>query len=1324
MNEILDKTFGAAITPTIFFVGAFLSIFGAALAQRMYRAQSLALFAALAVTQALSFVYFLARLVQFSSGAGRLTQASGEPQFTVLFLVAYSLFWLSIALTAPQMNPSSQPVAQKKLRWWLAAMGGAVFIIFGQAVLIVFPAFNFVPGEMVAQIILGAICGIFLVVATICAFRLWRSRHAIWGWLMVAGFANTAASMILYRWAHVPDSNLLIYAGIATTPVFVIFGLFADQSRFVQLESELRRGLLDTTLRLETDTRHLQTILASSREMVVHVDRDERVVHVTPSFVTFSQTTPEKLLSRKLSAVVPSDWMAELAPALQDARRGRTFQADRLLRQGESRRLFQIYATPLQDEKERITGVHLSLLDLAERGRREISLETQIQAATKDLQAFRRIVELSTEAIYLTDERQQIVYANEATERLTGFTRAELVGNPPLLFRAQSAAKATLDEIHRKLTQGKRYRGDLESRRKDGASFISDVTAVPLAATEGQASDAPRAEGRHIWIEHDVTERRRLENALRETMAQAKASAAALTESQRRVNQLSQLVEIGEGPGFHGNLDEIMQRMAQSIAGLGWQRALVFIREAGDFRLSASAGFLRHQRTALSGVQRIAYDKIVIYFDERFRLGRSYFVDSSRLASTAELPHLPKDLKLPSENEWRERDSVLVPIIMSDDIAGLFAVFSPQGGGRPDLRHMQDLEIIADDAAMAIANSRLLKSHRRNEHQARVLADIAETFQSTGAIEQIVAGIAQVAARAFDCNVLLAFREGGDRWLVADGRAGKERTATTNANGSPSALRLADKRLSAWSDELISKKPVVMRKSLSDLPLSDLTLRSREGMASSSKAQSRNAEVDLLISPLFGRGQKIGILAHFAADDNKSFSETDIEFARDLAERAALTYENAQLFFETEKKARELEQANQMVSDFLASTSHELRTPMQAILSMSDFLLRGLPGKLNTEQQRQMEIIQQSGRTLLALINDILDLSKIEAGKMEAAIEEFNLPGVLREIAETIQPLCREKGLRLHVDLARNLPGYVASDPAMLRRVLTNLLGNAVKFTEQGEVRLAASMNRKDSASAPRHTEAIVAERGPHHSSTKEAEQGMLELSVRDTGVGIAAANHKKIFEPFHQIERGAARKHGGSGLGLAIAQKLVGLLGGEIEVNSAIGKGTTFLLRIPVAPVSGAAKTSLKSGRDDGAKRKRKGLLKQTTSRIKGRRRILVVEDNENTRYAMKFLLENEGYAVDFAESGEQALLAAQHQKPHLILLDIMMPAMDGYQVSRMLKSQKQLSHIPVVALTARAMKGDREQALSSGCDDYLTKPFERKDILAVIERWLENGK
>jgi CheY-like chemotaxis protein len=257
----------------------------------------------------------------------------------------------------------------------------------------------------------------------------------------------------------------------------------------------------------------------------------------------------------------------------------------------------------------------------------------------------------------------------------------------------------------------------------------------------------------------------------------------------------------------------------------------------------------------------------------------------------------------------------------------------------------------------------------------------------------------------------------------------------------------------------------------------------------------------------------------------------------------------------------------------------------------------------------------------------------------------------------------------------------------MLSRALTNLLGNAAKFTGQGEIEVSA------------HYQAPT-----------------LMIAVRDTGIGIPANRLKEIFEPFRQLETSEARRHGGTGLGLAISQRLLAILGGRLEVVSQIGRGSTFTIRVP-APMSSQPrhKPTLQVA-----------VVPDQSSTQKRRRRpehILVVEDDENTRYAMQFILENEGYQVSFAQ-GEQAIWTAQHKRPHLILMDIMMPGMDGYQVARTLKAQKQLAHIPVVALTAAAMKGDREKALAAGCDDYLTKPFEKKDILRMIEKWLEQER
>lgn len=410
--------------------------------------------------------------------------------------------------------------------------------------------------------------------------------------------------------------------------------------------------------------------------------------------------------------------------------------------------------------------------------------------------------------------------------------------------------------------------------------------------------------------------------------------------------------------------------------------------------------------------------------------------------------------------------------------------------------------------------------------------------------------------------------------------------------------------------------------------------------------------------------------------------KTRQQFARELVAQTTLTLDNTRLFLELEAQARALLRANSHTAEFLASVSHELRTPLHGILQFSEILLRG---KLEEKQKDHVRIVQQSGKALLALINDILDLSKIEAGKMEAALEPINLLAWLRDALETIQPLCEQKSLNLRRAFAPTLPEEILTDRMLLRRVLINLLGNAVKFTERGEVVCHVL-----------------------------AHNGWLQIEVQDTGIGMPKQRLQEIFEPFRQLESGEARKQGGTGLGLAISQRLMHMLGGKIEVRSTLGKGSTFTIHLPLRPPASLSVRAVQpSVREQST---------QTTTAKKSKKRnprILVIDDDNNARLAMRFILEDEGYEVLFAEGGEEALPLAQREQPDLMLMDIMMPKLDGYQVARAIKSQKQLKHVPLIALTARAMKGDREKAFAAGCDDYLTKPFETQEILAMIAKW-----
>ncbi len=1327
----LDAT--AAVT--ILSITAFLSLFATALAERAYRLQSLAVLAGLSTTMFLVTIFLLVTIGHAVLGLIWVQKFFSGELFFYLFCLGFSGLWFVAAISPSRLI---EPPQSRRIfwRWQLAFWGIIALIVFfgaGEG----YNLFHFRLHEAVRQILAGIAAGIFVIAAGIVAYRLWHERAALWFWLALASLVFAAGVSIFY---FAPRLPLLAYATFGFAAFLVITALFSDHLRFLRLESELRQGLLENTLKLEEANRRQTAILEFTREAVLHFDRDERVLYINPEFLQFINTMrppgninevklapsdqkelavtleAAKALGQKFSTLLPRELYEKLLPSAQEARRGRPSLVELRYFNGKEEIFLQVFAAPLQDKYEKNSGVHLGLLDLTKRHLAARSLEDIVAEKTNDLRIFQQCVESALDAIVITDPENKILYVNEAFERLTGFARSETLGRTPQIYRDESDS-GRWGEINRRLAQHKSWRGEITSRRKDGGEFVSDLSVIPVTDTGEKII-------RYLWIERDVTTRKDLEEKLRlqaeelearsAEVARIKQTQASLQgrtgELQRRIDQLAKLMEIGEDIRLNVGLELIMHKVSEAAAALGWQGVLIFQRRPNEiFHLVAQSGFANRATALLRPLQQIPYAEMAPYLLERFRLSESFFIDSRQLAG-GKPAFIPAALEMTAGGDWLANDALLVPIRSRDQLIGLITVFNPSDGYRPNLQQVRDLEILADDAAIAIENSRLLALHQSNERQARVLADIGKAFRVAGTVEQVVTEISGIGAQAFSWPCLVLVQPYGERrWLgalgVINSRSERPRCRLLEANELPENL-LTRFTTAATADI------VQIELNYSELPATILSEITKPKSALALQESQKIAEKIQLVS-LRSRGRSIGMMAYLlpASAASAAFQHpTDVDFATDIADRAALIIENARLFHETDEKAMALEQANQLISEFLASVSHELRTPMHSILQFSEILLSEAPGKLNPEQKRQVGVVQRSGKNLLGLLNDILDLSKVEAGKMEAVIEEFAPAQILREATDSIRPLCEQKKLTLRLKLGENLPETFRSDRSILSRVLTNLLGNAVKFTEKGEVEVWARMR----------TNTLV-------------------ISVRDTGIGIPPAKQKEIFEPFHQLENSETRRHGGTGLGLAISKRMLTIVNGEIEVESEPGKGSKFTIQMPpsTAPARPAPRASRpekarpasepKSKSDDGKspakKRGRLPLNFPLGTRPKAPR-ILVIEDDANTRYAMQFILENAGYQVEFAEAGEKALLAAQHQRPDLILMDIMMPNMDGYQVARMLKAQKQLAHIPVVALTARAMKGDREKALAAGCNDYLTKPFESKDILGMLEKWLGNGK
>ena len=384
--------------------------------------------------------------------------------------------------------------------------------------------------------------------------------------------------------------------------------------------------------------------------------------------------------------------------------------------------------------------------------------------------------------------------------------------------------------------------------------------------------------------------------------------------------------------------------------------------------------------------------------------------------------------------------------------------------------------------------------------------------------------------------------------------------------------------------------------------------------------------------------------------------------------------------------AQAADSANQAKSEFLANMSHEIRTPMNLILGTSQLLDRT---PLDARQQNLVEVLRRNGDTLLTLINDVLDLSKLEARELKIESRAFNLLEMLKTSLANFRPNAESKGLKLELALAEDLPGMVVGDSFRLQQVLRNLLSNAVKFTEEGSITLGAQQMAQQVGKATIH------------------------LFVRDTGIGIALENQADLFEPFIQSDASSTRQYGGTGLGLTISRRIVELMGGKIGMESVEGEGSTFWLNVEM-PVIGEVLEDEASAEPS-----------QPLTAAKPTARILIVEDNEDNLHLLILLLEDISHlSLETARDGAEALEKMASRDYDLILMDCHMPHVDGYEATAQLRASDRNQDVPVIALTANAMQGDREKCLAVGMDDYLSKPIVVDQLLETIDRWTSRSE
>ena len=1014
-----------------------------------------------------------------------------------------------------------------------------------------------------------------------------------------------------------------------------IEGFITDVTERRQMEEELRRN-----------EEKYRSLIESLDVSIMIIDERGVYQYMNEVGAAVFSLSPEQFVGKHVSDIFPASYSQDILSAVHQViqdNTGQDFTSEYTINSQE--RWFKVSMQPIHDAEGRPAAVLLAATDVTKE-RQQVVEFTKLNTA----------IEQSPVSVVITDRNGAIEYVNPKTCETTGYTREELLGSNPRVLRSGNTSPDYYENLWDSITRGEVWRGTFQNVKKNGDIYVESATIAPIKNDEGAITH-------FIAIKEDITEKQQLQKDI--------------TLNEERFRQVAEYSRTVIWEADRDGVYTYISPVASIVYGFSPEE-WVGLRSIFDLRSADSSDHFRalYRELIGRGEPISNFDNAIVQSD-----GSTLWVSSSAEALYDENRELTGVRGVDYDIDQRKRvelelrkfqtisDQANYGNAISDLNGKLLYVndyFATMHGYRAEELIGKDLSIFHNSRQMPLVTMAL------------------DLLKETGEFDAI-----EITRTRKDGTVFPSLMNG--KLIMNDDRTDGFMIASATDITKMKRQEEAIKRLEIAIEQspvallITDLKGVITYASPAFTSITGYTVQEAMGNSTSMLKSGRNDDAfyknlwETITSGRIWEGtlinmRKSGELYHEHMSITPVY-DMEGQVTSYLAVKEDIT---DRMRIEEEKIARTAaEEANRSKSLFLSNMSHEIRTPLNAIIGFSQ-ILEG-DTTIGPRQKEQVKTITRSGRHLLGLINDVLDLSKIEAGKLMNQVEVVCLRDLLEDLEAMFSVMAERKAITFTFERDPAVPDFIEVDGGKLRQVLINILGNSFKFTEKGTITVRLAME-------------------------SESDHQELDVAVIDTGVGIRKDEMEQIFEAFKQSEAGLHA--GGTGLGLAITKRIIEIMGGTISVNSTYGSGSTFSFSVPVIP----------SSSDLHHQMIRPGLNAVGFDLHESTYRILIVDDQKDNLDLLVAILDPMGFTLLKAGNGQKAVEICEREDIDLVLMDLRMPVMDGYTAMKLINNMDGYAAVPVIAVTASAFEDDRMAVLAQGFDGYLKKPFKTEELIAEI--------